>query len=150
MKRRDLVSSLFFILLSGYACWESAGLGLGSFKKPGPGFFSFFSALGVVFFGLIVFLEAFSMKKHEKETQEEEVPLGPLATTFGSLIAFTLLLKTIGFNIATFLFITALLHLVGKKTWSMSLLFALGVSLGSYVLFELLLRTQLPRGFLGI
>lgn len=147
--KKDWFSSLFFIFLAVFACWHSIDLKIGTFTKPGPGFFPFLSGLAVGFFAITVLFRNWLSKKLHEKISKEKIPWKPLALTFGSLVGFILFLKTLGFNISTFLLIGFLLRAVGKKKWIVSVLAALSITLGAYILFELFLQSQLPEGPFG-
>ena len=149
MARKDLFSSLFFVFLSTYVCWQSLDFGFGRLSKPGPGLFSFLSGLGLGFFALLTFLKSQSAKDLRETASSASIPWKPLALTFGALVGYTLLIRTLGFTLTTFLFIGIMLRAVGKKTWVLSGAFGLAIALGAYVLFGLLLQSQLPKGPLG-
>ena len=143
---KDWFSSLFFILLSIYVCWQSIDLGFGSFGKPGPGFFPFLSGLVLGFLGAIVFLGTWISEKIDEKIFNQKISWKPLVLTFSSLVGFNLFLKTLGFNFTTFLFIGVLLRAIEIKTWTVSILVALSITLGAYIVFELLLQSRLPGG----
>ncbi len=150
MARKDLFSSLFFIFLSIYICWQSLDLRFGSFAKPGAGFFSFLSSLGLGFLAIIIFFKSRLAKGLREEISGERIPWKPLVITFGSLVGFTLFINTLGFNLSTFLFTGILLRAVGKKNWALSVMFSLSITFGSYILFGLFLQSQLPKGPFGV
>ena len=149
MIKRDFFSSLFFALFSLYVCWQSFELGFGSFAKPGPGFISLLAGISLGLLSLIIFFGAVITQKATQDSARQIIPWVPLMTTFGSLVGFTLLMKTLGFSLTTFLFIGILLRVVAKKGWILSLLASFGITLATYVIFELFLQSQLPEGFLG-
>jgi hypothetical protein len=64
----DRRTGLFFILFSLYVCIESWRLGVGSFFRPGAGFFPFYSGalLGVLSLALALF--TFRGKAEEGES----------------------------------------------------------------------------------
>ena len=144
--KRDWFSSLFFILLSTYVCWESAGLGFGSFPKPGPGFFPFLAGLVLGSLGIVIFLRDWGSRTPAPGTGTKRIPWKPLIITFVSLLGFSLVLKPLGFNLATFLFIAVILRVVERKGWAISIGTAFAAALGAYTLFELGLQSQLPNG----
>jgi TctA family transporter len=39
--KSDRIPAVFFVLLSLFACLQAVGIGLGSFRHPGPGFLPF-------------------------------------------------------------------------------------------------------------
>jgi putative tricarboxylic transport membrane protein len=147
--KRDFFSSLFFALFSLYVCWPSINLGVGRFAKPGPGFISLIAGIALGLLSLIILIGTQISKKTNGHSSGEEIPWVPLLSTFGSLVGFALLLKTLGFNLATFLFLLILLRAVAQKSWRLSLLASVGITLGTYFIFEVFLQSQLPQGFLG-
>lgn len=149
MINKDRFSSLVFLLFSLYVCWQSIELGFGTFAKPGPGFISLLAGISLGLLSLIIFAGAVTAKKTTEDSAKRIIPWVPLLITFGSLVGFTLLMMTLGFNLTTFLFIGILLRVVAKKGWSLSILASLAITLGTYVIFELCLQSQLPEGFLG-
>jgi putative tricarboxylic transport membrane protein len=149
MAKKDLFSSLFFILLSIYVCWESVHLRIGTFSKPGPGFIPLLSGLVLGFLGMIVFLRALIAKPLRGTISKETSPWTYLVFTFCSMIGFVLFMDDLGFNLTTFLFVGILLKVVEKKSWIIAIVSAIGVALGAYIVFDLLLKSQLPRGPFG-
>jgi hypothetical protein len=147
--KKDWFSSLCFVLLSLYICGESVSLGFGSFGKPGPGFFPFLAGLVLGSLGIIVFFKAWVSKTFHEKIQGGKIPWKPLLLTFGSLLGFNLLLKTLGFNMTTFLFMAILLRAVERKGWALSIGVSLSVALGAYIVFEIGLQSQLPTGPFG-
>ncbi len=139
---------MFFILLALFACWQSIGLEIGTFAKPGPGFFCFFSGLALGCFAVIIFFTS-RFSKTLTEITRKRYSWTPLVLTFGSLVGFTLFLNTLGFKIATFLLIGFLLKTVEKKGWIIAVVVALSATAGAYLLFDFLLQTHLPEGLLG-
>lgn len=149
MIKRNLFSSLFFILFSLYICWQSIDLGFGSFAKPGPGFISLLAGISLGLISLIIFVGAVLATKTAEHPSKQHIPWSPLLITFASLVGFTILVKPLGFNLTAFLFLVTLLRAVAKKGWTVTLLASFGIALGTYVIFELFLQSQLPEGFLG-
>ena len=147
--RKDLFSSLFFLLLSIYVCWQSFELGVGRLSKPGPGFFSFLSGLGLGLLAAGIFFKGLANRPRET-VSSEKIRWSPLVITFGSLVGFVLFVNTLGFNLSTFLFITIILRTVGKKTFALSVLTGLSTAFGTYILFRVFLESQLPQGPFGI
>ena len=149
MARKDFFSSLFFILLSIYVCWESVHLRIGTFSKPGSGFIPLLSGLVLGFLAMITFFRALIAKPLHETTSEERIPWTFLIFTFCSMIGFTLFMDDLGFNLTTFLFIGMLLKVVEKKSWIVSVVSAISVTLGAYIVFDFFLKSQLPRGPFG-
>ena len=150
MAKKDLFSSLFFLLLSIFVCWESIYLRFGSFSKPGPGFLSLLAGLLLGSLAIVLALRTWMTKNIRQKFSDIKTPWKPLLITFGSMIGFTFLIEVLGFNSMTFLFIGGLLFAVERKTWKLSIVVAVCVAAGAYLIFDLLLRSQLPRGPFGL
>ena len=146
MINTDRWTGPFFILFSLYVCFESWRLGVGSFFRPGAGFFPFYSGalLGVlsVILGVLTF-------RGKVERAESWTDMGNTVTVSLALLGFALLLTWLGFVITTFLFILFLLRAVERRAWLLSASAALFISAAFYVVFGLWLKAQLPAGILG-
>ena len=67
-----------------------------------------------------------------------------------SLLAYALLLKPLGFVITTAGFIAFLLRVISPQRWSVVIACSILTALGSYLIFEVWLKAQLPKGPLGM
>jgi putative tricarboxylic transport membrane protein len=141
----DRWTGLFFILFSLYVCFESWRLGVGSFFRPGAGFFPFYSSL---LLGLLSLILGFFTFRGKVEKAEPWTDLGNTVTVSLALLGFALLLTWLGFVITTFLFILFLLHAVERRGWLLAAGAALFISAAFYVVFGLWLKAQLPAGIL--
>jgi putative tricarboxylic transport membrane protein len=148
--RKDFVSALFFICLAVYVCWQSLDMGFGRWGKPGSGFFSLLSGLGLGVLAIVVLFKSRFAKDAAETSPSEAIPWRPFLITFGCLTGYTLLIDTLGFTPTTFLFIGLLLRTIGKRTWALSASLGLGIALGAYLLFGFLLQSHLPKGPFGV
>ena len=142
----DRWTGLFFILFSLYVCFESWRLGVGSFFRPGAGFFPFSSSL---LLGLLSLILGFLAFRGKVEKAESWTDVGNTVTVSLALLGFALLLTWLGFVITTFLFILFLLRAVERRAWLLSASAALFISAAFYVVFGLWLKAQLPAGILA-
>ncbi len=71
-----------------------------------------------------------------------------LIYTMALLLGYIVLLEPIGFILATFLLMFGLFLDYRRRNYGWSLFFAAVTALVSYLVFEVWLRCQLPRGFL--
>jgi putative tricarboxylic transport membrane protein len=67
-----------------------------------------------------------------------------------SLLAYALLLVPLGFFITTTLFIAFLLRAIVPQRWSVVIACSILTAVISYLIFEIWLKAQLPKGPLGI
>ena len=146
MINSDRWTGLFFILFSLYVCFESWRLGVGSFFRPGAGFFPFCSSLLLGALSLTVALSTFR-GKFEKAASWTDV--GNTVAVSLAVLGFALLLIPLGFVITTFLFILFLLRAVERRGWLFSAVASLFISGAFYVVFGIWLGAQFPPGILG-
>jgi hypothetical protein len=67
----------------------------------------------------------------------------------GALTAYALLLSRLGFMICTALFVGFMLRVVKPQGWPVVFAGGALAALGTYAIFELWLKAQLPQGPLG-
>lgn len=146
MIKADHWIGLFLALLSLYVCWESVRLGLGTYHRPGPGFFSFYA--GIVLGALSLVLLWLALFRDLKEG-EAWGSWGGIFLVALAMFGFTLLLEWLGFLFTTFLFVWFLLKIVERRGWGFSVGVAALVAGASYAVFDLWLKAQLPAGLLG-
>ncbi len=148
MAGRDRFPAIFLFFFSLYVCLESSHLGVGNFRRPGPGFLSFWSGVALGILSLLVLFHGWKGKADDEESIAPASWKGRMFC-FLSLLVFVFILDTLGFILTSFLFMGFLTKVVEKKSWAISGLFALVVALASYGLFQIGLQSQLPTGILG-
>jgi putative tricarboxylic transport membrane protein len=141
-------SLFFFILLAGAICLESYKLGLGSLSEPAPGLFPFLTGVTLGFLSFLWLVINF-LPGGPWGWLKISISWGRAVPMLGGLFLYSILLNFLGFALATFLLILALLKGIERKSWVSSGLVALGISIFSYIVFRIWLRVQLPEGFLG-
>jgi putative tricarboxylic transport membrane protein len=143
---RDRVSGLFWLAVALFAAAQGLSLGLGSLHRPGPGFFPFWGGvvLGLLSILLVIRSPARDAPGAARLRPESAKP----AVATGAVLGYLLLLEVLGFVPVTFLFLLLLFRL-GRRSWAFSAASAGAGAAGSYVLFQLWLKTQLPTGPLG-
>jgi putative tricarboxylic transport membrane protein len=143
---RDLTSALFWLAIAIFFSIEApTHLKLGTLHQPGPGFFPFWA--GVVL-GLLSLVLIFNSLKNREKLSLSGLKSWKLLLVAGALLAYLLLLETLGFVTITFLFLFLLLRLE-YKGWMFSAASALAGAVASYAIFQLWLKTQLPAGPFG-
>jgi putative tricarboxylic transport membrane protein len=147
--RLDHISGLFWLLFGGYVIYESRLYGLGSLTDPGPGFLLFNSGIGLAGLSCLVFIK--EIVKPETESLPifwEGVPWWKPALCFLSLLIYTLVVSHFGFVLTTFLLLVYLFTIGRNKRKIWALPIALGTVVMAYLVFDILLQCQLPRGAL--
>jgi len=153
-KQRGMSEGIFWVVIGGFICILAFQHGLGSVRAPGPGFVAFLSGILVGSVGAVMILSKSVSMGRGKGTIRDAglgipaVSLRPLAYTMMFLIAYAILMDPLGYIVSTFLAMFGLFFDREKKNWLWSLFFSVTASLVSYLVFEIWLHCQLPRGIL--
>ncbi len=150
MRNTDQSSSLFWLVIGIGIALCSLKYGFGNLHEPGPGFITFFAGAILTFLSLALFFSSF----------HDQVDRGGLRNLWAGLefrkvlyvilllVAYTLMLKSIGFLISTFVLLFLLFRVKGSYRLRTILLMSFLVTTGSYLIFEIWLKAQLPKGIL--
>jgi putative tricarboxylic transport membrane protein len=154
LKEHDVISSLIWIVVSALFCWEAVNLGLGELTEPGAGLFPFLISLFLILFAIGLF--AASLRKGGRFSFIEIRKSWPdrsgsrrIGLTVLFLASYVVALNDLGFVLTTFLFIFLLLRFIEPQKWPTVILGSLLTAGGSYAIFEIWLRANLPVGLLG-
>lgn len=154
MKKRDTIMAIFWILLGLTISIWSATFPSGGWEAPGPGFLPLTLGLILILLGSILFVQR--IKQKGIISSGAAVPLIPVgaafkrvAFTLGALLLSTAFLEYLGFILTVFFLILFLIQVIQPRKWRVAVFYALISSLSSFVIFQLLLKTPLPGGFLG-
>ncbi len=136
-------------LLAGMAIvWQAlAHLHFGTFHHPGPGFFPLLLSFIIIFLSLFL---VFSPGKAGAGTLSFSArTLKRVCPVYVALLAFFAILEFAGFLISTFLLVSSLFLLSGKVKLRGAVIGSLIATVLSYLFFNLVLKSELPRGLLG-
>jgi putative tricarboxylic transport membrane protein len=146
---RDKWSSLFWVGMGLVICFFSVRLSLGTLRNPGPGFLPFATGALLAGLSLIYHLQSRRAVSGEEKAQpiwkEKDRGIKMVLTVF-ALLVYAWTMEYAGFLISTFFFLAFLLRFIEPQRWSVVLLGALLTSSVSFLIFEVLLQCQLPRG----
>lgn len=149
MKKPDRFSSTFWLIFSIFVCFESYRLDIGDFHNPGPGFSPFL--MGAVFGILSIILLILSfIQKDEVEAVFEKIRWKSVILVLAALFIYSIFLEKIGFVGTTFLFVVILLGVIEGKKWYIVIFAGIASALLSYIIFQLWLQSQLPKGIFGL
>jgi hypothetical protein len=154
VKEKDPVMSIVWIMLGLVISIWSATFPFGGLKAPGPAFLPLACGLILIILGLILLLNARVGKTDSTVKPSEQLfPQGAaglrVTLTLGGLLLSAILLEPLGFFLTVFFLILFLMRAVQPQKWSAAVLYALVCAGGALVVFKVLLKTQLPGGFLG-
>lgn len=146
--KKDVYSSLFWLLFAIYYSSESYGFGLGEWSSPGAGYFPF--GAGVLFgiLSLSVLVKALRNVPSSEIPSEapERFQWQNIVLVVGGMLAYALLLKRMGFIFCTFFIVVLFIRVIAKKSWFNAILTALIIAVTFQILFNTLLNAQIPSG----
>jgi len=148
----DQLSGAVWFGLGLAVCLGSLQYKLGTPAAPGTGFMPFLTGLAICFFSGIGLVHATLRKKQGEGWAPvlRGVIWKNAMIILVSLLAYALLLFPLGFVITTTLFIAFLLRAIVPQRWSVVIACSILTAAASYLIFEVWLKAQLPRGPLGI
>lgn len=151
MKKRDRTASLIWLLFAVYICIESLRLPLGSLRDPGPGFLPLvvgviLGVLSVVNFGQARAENSRSPGGSWYSQERWKRLVGVLVALF----VYAGVLDLLGFLTSTFLLLIYLFRYgLEPRKWVWAIGGSAMASVSCYVVFDLWLQTQLPKGIFG-
>jgi hypothetical protein len=141
----DRICGLVTFFLGEGILWQGRPLEVGSLRVPGPGFFPNLVAILMMILSLFLIIP-----KRKGESSSARFTI-QMVIVFVVLLAYSFALEYLGFVVGSF-FLMAYLFMAfgGSRRWYVAVLWAL-VSVGmTYLLFEVLLEGNLPKGVFGI
>ena len=142
----DRISGAFLFLLGLFVAWEDRILPLGTHRHPGPGYFPLLLSAILGILGFLLFLRGRS-SPHLRSIRWEEA--GHAVAILACSFLATFGIERLGYRITMILVLGFLFGVVERlKLWQVFVL-TIGLSLGSFWVFDSLLRVILPRGGLG-
>jgi putative tricarboxylic transport membrane protein len=150
--RKEEGSSLVWLGLAVVICIGSLRLSLGSFHNPGPGFFPFSAGLVLGILAAAVYFQARRAAASAEETGQplwtNRSGVKKVILTAIALLVYGISMNYLGFLISTFIFFVFLLRTIEPQRWGLVIIESLLASGISYLVFEIWLQAQLPRGIL--
>jgi len=151
MRRMDLIKGITFLIFSLIVCYESIHLPLWSAKKPGPGLFPFFLGISLGFLSLVfIIVKGFRKNREAAFFWADRRNRKRILFAFGMLISYAIVLPFLGFLVSTFFLVFFLLGLSYPGKWIAMGISSFLISIAFYIIFQILLKIQLPYGILGI
>jgi putative tricarboxylic transport membrane protein len=150
MKKKEVASSLGWIIFGLMISIGSISVGLGSFRRPGPGMFHFIIGSAIILLSSYQIVVQFHKNSDNSKILPHRDGLKRIIYTILILIFFAVAIEYLGFVICTFIFFALLLKTVGQKRWGYTIITSLTVSILTYIIFHIWLNVNLPKGLLGL
>ena len=132
------------------ALW-SLKYGFGSLSEPGVGFITFFAGAILALLSLLLFFSSFREKEKPADLRDlwAGLDVKKVLYVLGLLVVYPVLLRPAGFPLCTFILLFLLFRVKGSYGIWTTLLASFFVTAVSYLVFQVWLQVQLPRGILG-
>lgn len=142
------IASVVLLLLGLAIAIGGLRYGWGSVDNPGAGFVPFLAGAAMAGFSAITLVQ--SLVKGWHPLAELWVGLRwqrPLFATV-CLVLYSIFLRDLGFLISTFILAVYLYRMLEPTKWTETLVAAVLTTLGFYLVFQVWLEVQLPKGLL--
>ena len=151
MRKREITSSLFWLIVGLILTIWSATYSLGELAQPGTGFLPLGLGILLLIFSIVLLLRALRQEgpKAEKTSAPSTRRTSTVCTVL-ILLAAVFLFEKVGYLLTFFVLALVLPMIAGQITWKRSLFFAVLSVVGIYVVFIWLLKQPLPTGLLGL
>lgn len=116
MRTHDLASGLFWLFLSAAVFVESLRMEIGTVKMPGMGFMPFGASALLGMLSIVLLVKTIARKRQGGTAGASDVLLGKKALmVLIAVIAYSMIMPTIGYLIGTFLVMTFLYWLLEQN-----------------------------------
>ena len=139
----DRIAGGALLALAVLVALQSRSYPFGTLAEPGPGYLPFLLALFLAAFSVLVMVRG----GHSKLFSRAQFPDGGKALAILAGLAFcALAIETLGYRLTITALLVYYLGVVERKHPAIVAAVALGMALGSFYLFNTLLRVPLPVG----
>jgi hypothetical protein len=152
MKKKEVITILFWIGLGIFVMYSSCRFGLGTFRSPGPGLMPFLLGALLCLVAVYFLCTMFFGKTPKKTTEDNEkggrdnVNIRKIVLVVGSLIAYALILEKLGYIVSTLLLLFVMYWAAGT-TKRVAIISSVVTVVLTYFLFSRL-GVVFPQGIL--
>ena len=139
----NAVVAVLVVALGAAVTTSAVGLGVGTPSSPGAGTFPLLLGLALVALGIVLAVLAPRTTDAERFTAGSGLVLLGVAT----MVAFTALVRVVGFEVPAVLLALVWLRLIGRESWRTSVVLSLVIGLVFYAVFVGALSVPIPHLF---
>jgi putative tricarboxylic transport membrane protein len=152
--KRGLLTATCWIVLGVVISLWSSTFPFGTLDEQGPAIFPLGCGLVLILLGIILLIQE---RKGDHGKALRSVPgLMPRGTAamrvtsvLGGMLLAAVLFDVLGFLLTVFCLVLCMMRVSQPQKWKVDLSYSLVFTLGSYLLFHMVLKTTLPKGLLG-
>ena len=141
-----IITNIIWVIISILVVVQSWILGLGNFQTPGVGFLPFYCS--ILMGGCSVISLIHTCKGTVVPLKEGLISM-KVVIVLSVLFIYAVTITTIGFILGTFILLIIVFHVVSPRNWKLLFLGPMITVTVVYILFVVMLKTQLPKGILG-
>ena len=143
----DAVTAVLVMILGGVVLYGSSKLGHEwTSDGPGAGYFPFYIGLILTISGAGIFIQALFGKMKNTDTFVDREQLGRVFSVLLPAAVYVLAIQLIGIYVASAVYITLFMVILGKYTWVKSLAVGLIVNAVFFLMFEVWFKVPLFKG----
>ncbi len=148
--RADTLTSALALGIAAYLVYQGIDLEIGTSSNPGSGFILFWTGSMMAALAGTVFVQSLlpSADRTTIGACFAEIRWGKVLYVLCLLVAYTFILATLGFVVATAILLLILFKTVEPQSWKVSIIGALLTTGCAWLVFVHWLGTQLPVGSL--
>ena len=153
MRRSDSAGAVVLLSFALFVCYQAGRYPFGTLGKFGPGFLPLYLGILLAALAVIILIRALFAAAETGPPPWEGITARKVLRVVSVLLctaAYTFFLNKLGFLVATFLFTLILLKIAESYSWLASVLIAGIASAGNFLIFQVWLQGQFPKGWLGI
>ena len=145
MRIADIVTASVLILLGGLVLFDAVRLGFGwGGDGPKSGFFPFWLAAIMVVVCCVIIAQAWRNGEEKNFVSREQ--LAPVFKVLWPAVAAVFLMHFVGLYVASALYMAFYMRWVGRHSWVAVVAIAIGLSVGSFLIFEKWFLVPMPKG----
>lgn len=152
MRIADLVVALLLLAFGVGVLFQAQAVGTGWIRgRPQSGFFPHWLGVALILLCLLLLVQILWRWRHTTEpffTSPDA--LGSVVKVAGTALLALPLIYYAGFYAASAIYLLVYTRWVGKHRWYSAILLSIGISIGTYVVFERWLLILLPRGLYDV
>jgi hypothetical protein len=146
VRTADLVCGLVLGVVAVVVIFEGLWLGIGwSTDGPQPGFFVFYLGVALLASAGIVGVLA-ALRRSDVRRFLEGRQLRPVMTVLVPAVLMVVLTQLIGLYVSGALYLATYMRWIGRHSWVVILLVAIGVPVVTFFVFEVWFLVPLPKG----
>jgi len=144
------VTTLLFTLFGLFITWECRKLSYWSEFGPGPGFLPLWIGICLTLLSFSLFIQSVKSKGKADSGEPFFVSWKESRRVWLVILAYCsvgVLVHWLGFHLLSAFFVFFAMAFVERRSWWVSLTAGVLTALGFYVVFDVLMKSDLPRGF---